>query len=83
MNTDSTLQDTLNKVITSLTTTIVDTGFSVLKFIFNFIVAIIVSCYLIIDKKMQARGIKRVVFAFFKPERAKNLECCETFYSYF
>ena len=28
MNTDSTLQDTLNKVITSLTTTIVDTGFS-------------------------------------------------------
>ena len=73
MNTDSTLQDTLNKVITSLTTTIVDTGFSVLKFIFNFIVAIIVSCYLIIDKKMQARGIKRVVFAFFKPERAKKI----------
>lgn len=73
MNTDSTLQNTLNKVITSLTTTIVDTGFSVLKFIFNFIVAIIVSCYLIIDKKMQARGIKRVVFAFFKPERARKI----------
>ena len=30
-------------------------------------------CYLIIDKKMQARGIKRVVFAVFKEERAKKL----------
>lgn len=72
-NTDSTLQNTLSKFISSLTTTIVNTGVSVLKFIFNFIVAIIVSCYLIIDKKMQARGIKRVVFAFFKPERARRI----------
>ncbi len=72
-NTDSTLQNTLSKIISGLTTTIVATGVSVLKFIFNFIVAIIVSCYLIIDKKMQARGIKRVVFAFFKQERAEKL----------
>lgn len=72
-NTDSTLQSTLSKLISSLTTTIVATGVSVLKFIFNFIVAIIVSCYLIIDKKMQARGIKRVVFAFFKQERAEKI----------
>ena len=72
-NTDSTLQNTLSKIISGLTTTIVATGVSVLKFIFNFIVAIIVSCYLIIDKKMKARGIKRVVFAFFKQERAEKL----------
>lgn len=72
-NTDSTLQTTLSKFISGLTTTIVATGVSVLKFIFNFIVAIIVSCYLIIDKKMQARGIKRVVFAFLKPERAEKI----------
>lgn len=72
-NTDSTLQNTLSKIISGLTTTIVATGVSVLKFIFNFIVAIIVSCYLIIDKKMQARGIKRVVFAFFKQERAEKI----------
>lgn len=72
-NTDSTLQKSLSKIISGLTTTIVATGVSVLKFIFNFIVAIIVSCYLIIDKKMQSRGIKRVVFAFFKQERAEKI----------
>lgn len=72
-NTDSTLQSTLTKLISTLTTTIVTTSVSVLKFIFNFIVAIIVSCYLIIDKKMQARGIKRVVFAFFKQEHAEKI----------
>ncbi len=72
-NTDSTLQSTLSRLISNLTTTIVATGVTVLKFVFNFIVAIIVSCYLIIDKKMQARGIKRVVFAFFKQERAQKI----------
>lgn len=72
-NADSSLQDTLSKFISSITTTIVNTGVSVIKFIINFVVAIIVSCYLIIDKKMQARGIKRVVYAFFKQERADKI----------
>ena len=70
---DSTLQATLSKLISNITTTIVSTGVSVVKFIINLLVAVIVSCYLIIDKKMQARGIKRVVFAVFKEERAKKL----------
>ena len=70
---DSTLQATLNKLISHITTAIVSTGVSVVKFIINLLVAVIVSCYLIIDKKMQARGIKRVVFAVFKEERAKKL----------
>lgn len=43
-NTDSTLQSTLSRLISNLTTTIVATGVTVLKFVFNFIVAIIVSC---------------------------------------
>ena len=72
-NADTTLQSTLSKFISTLTTTIVTTGVSVVKFAINFIVAIIVSCYLIIDEKMQARGIKRVVFAFFKKERAERI----------
>ena len=70
---DSTLQATLNKLISHITTAIVSTGVSVVKFIINLLVAVIVSCYLIIDKKMQARGIKRVVFAVFKEELAKKL----------
>ena len=72
-NADTTLQSTLSKFISTLTTTIVTTGVYVVKFAINFIVAIIVSCYLIIDERMQARGIKRVVFAFFKKERAERI----------
>lgn len=72
-NADSTLQSTLSDFIKKITTTIVITGMSVIRFVFNFIVAIIVSCYLIIDKKIQARGIQRVIFAFFKYPRAKRV----------
>ena len=72
-NADSTLQSFLSSFISDLTTTIVVTGVNIVKFIINFVVAIIVSCYLIIDKKMQARGIKRIVFAFFKEERAGKI----------
>ena len=72
-NADATLQNTLSDIIKNMTTTIVVTGVSIVKFIFNFIVAVIVSCYLIIDKKMQARSIKRMIFAFLKEERAKRI----------
>ena len=72
-NADSSLQDIISKLISGITTTILVTGVSVIKFVFNFIVAIIVSCYLIIDKKMQARGTKRVIYAVFKKERADKI----------
>ena len=73
-NADSTLQTTLSDLIKTLTSTIVVTGVSIVKFIFDFIVAIIISCYLLIDKKIQTRGIKRVVYAFFKKETATRIE---------
>lgn len=72
---DSTLQSFLSDFIKNITTTIVVTGVTVIKFVFNLIVAIIVSCYLLIDKKMQIRGIKRIVFATFKYERANKIWC--------
>lgn len=72
-NADSTLQDFISDMIAQLTTTIVATGVSIIKFVFNFIVAIIVSCYLLIDKKMQKRSIKRIIYAFFKEDRAQKL----------
>lgn len=72
-NADSTLQSFLSDIIKGMTTTIVSTGVSIIKFVFNFIVAIIVSCYLLIDKKMQARSIKRMIYAFFKEERANEI----------
>lgn len=72
-NADSTLQSSLSDFIKQITNTIVVTGVSIVKFFFNFIVAVIISCYLLIDKKIQARGIKRIIFAFFKEERAKKI----------
>lgn len=72
-NADSTLQSIISNIIKEMTTTIVVTGVSIVKFIFNFIVAIIVSCYLLIDKKMQARSIKRIIYAFFSEEKARKI----------
>ena len=72
-NADSTIQEFLGEFISKLTTTIVVTGVSIIKFVFNFIVAIIVSIYLLIDKKMQSRGIKRTIYAIFDEERADKI----------
>ena len=73
-NANSTLQSSLSDLIKALTSTIVVTGVSIVKFIFDLIIAIIISCYLLIDKKVQTRGIKRVVYAFFKKENAERIE---------
>ena len=72
-NTDSYVQDSLNKLVPTLTSTLVVTGVSVVRYIFNIVVAMIVSCYLLIDKKKQARGIKRVIYAFLPTETAYKL----------
>ena len=69
-NADSYVQDTLNKLVPSLTSALVVTGVSVVRYIFNIIVAMIVSFYLLLDKKKQARGIKRVIYAFLPQETA-------------
>lgn len=70
---DSTMQQTISSIITELTTTVVLTGVSVVKFLYNIIVAIIVSCYLLVDKEMQTRSIKRILFATVKKERAQSI----------
>ena len=87
-NADSTLQNFLSDFIKEITNTIVVTGVSIVKFVFNLIVAIIISCYLLIDKKMQTRGIKRIIFAFFDELRAKKIckvlrQSITTFSSFF
>lgn len=70
---DSTMQQTISSLITELTTTVVLTGVSVVKFLYNLIVAIIVSCYLLVDKEMQTRSIKRILFATIKKEKAESI----------
>lgn len=70
---DSVLQDTISSVITELTTTVVLTGVSIVKFFYDLLVSIIVSCYLLIDKRMQLRSMKRIVYAVIKKEKADAL----------
>ncbi|MCR5587063.1 MAG: AI-2E family transporter [Lachnospiraceae bacterium] len=72
-NADSTVQKYLSDFLKSTTATIYVTGVSIIKFIFNLIVAIIVSCYLLIDKKMTSRSIRRIIYAFFEKERAERI----------
>ncbi len=73
VSTDSGLQSAISGLIQSMTGTIVTTGVSIVRLLFNIIVAIIVSCYLLIDKRVQSRGLKRIVYAFFKKEHADRI----------
>lgn len=87
-NADSSIQGSVNDIISTLTSTVVTTGVSVIKFIYNFILAMIISCYLLIDKRMQLRTIKRIIYAFFKEDTAKLIchvgkESIRTFSNFF
>jgi predicted PurR-regulated permease PerM len=72
-NADSYVQDVLNKLVPSITSALVVTGVTVVRYLFNIIVAMIVSCYLLLDKKAQKRSIKRVIYAFLPEEKASKL----------
>ncbi len=72
-NADDYVNNYMNKLIPALTNTLVVTGVSLVHYIFNFIIAMIVSCYLLIDKKKQSRSIKRVIYAFMPEAKATRL----------
>lgn len=72
-NADSYLQEVINKFVPAITSTLVVTGVTVVRYVFNTIVAMIVSCYLLLDKRIQARGIKRVIYAFLPKDTAYTL----------
>ena len=56
-----------------ITSTVISTGSAVIGAVVNIVIAFIVSIYLIIDKKVQTRSIKRVLYAFFKERTAKKM----------
>ena len=56
-----------------ITSTIISTGSAVIGAVINIVIAFIVSIYLIIDKKVQTRSIKRVIYAFFEESTAKRI----------
>ena len=69
-NADKTIIDYLKQYKESISETLVMTGMSIITVIVNFIIAIIVSCYLIVDKKLQKRSVKRIIYAMFDTKRA-------------
>ena len=56
-----------------ITSTVISTGSAVIGAVINIVIAFIVSIYLIIDKKVQTRSIKRVIYAFFEEHNAKRI----------
>ncbi len=56
-----------------ITSSIISTGSAVLGAVVNIVIAFIVSIYLIIDKKVQTRSFKRIIYAFFSEKRAKKI----------
>ena len=63
----------LTKFISNNSTQIVSTGISLVTTIINIIIAFIISVYLILDKQIQTRSFKRIIYAIFKEPTAKKL----------
>ena len=57
----------------SLFSTIVSTGVSIVSIVIDVVVAIIVSLYLIIDKDLQKRSVKRIIYAVFDTNKAEHI----------
>lgn len=67
------LKDLVASYAKDITSTVISTGSAVVGAVVNIIIAFIVSIYLIIDKKVQTRSIKRVLYAFFEEHNAKRI----------
>ena len=59
--------------LTSNSSSLIKVGASLGATVVNVVIAFIVSAYLIIDKKVQTRSIKRVIYAFFEEKRAARI----------
>ncbi|MBE5968823.1 MAG: AI-2E family transporter [Lachnospiraceae bacterium] len=67
-----TLVDNLSNYITGSISDILSASVTVIKWILNVIIAVIVSIYFIVDKDRLLRGFRRLVFAILKKERGSK-----------
>lgn len=79
----SMLQGSISKILPI----IYNTSVSVISWMFNLIIAIMVSCYMLIDKNIISLNIKRLIYAFIPKEKADNFlstmyECNKIFSKY-
>lgn len=76
--------DFLQGSIATILPVIYNTSRSVISGVINFFIAVIVSCYMLIDKDIMSTNAKKVVYSFFKKEKADSFlstvfECNEIF----
>lgn len=64
------LTDLVKSYSKDITSTLLSTGYAFVGTVVNVVIAFIVSIYLIIDKKVQTRSFKRILYAFFDEDRA-------------
>lgn len=81
------LMDLSKTVVTGIVPIIFTTSISVLKGLLNALIALIVSAYIITDKRILAKGFKRILYAFFSDRSAdvvmETLRECDHIFSQF
>jgi len=86
-NNTSNIMDFLKTSIGTLLPLLYNTSVSFISWTINIVIAIIVSCYMIIDKKILLRNIKKLIFVIFKKDQAvkvkKTLVECNNIFSNF
>lgn len=79
--------DLLKNLATNILPFIYNTGISIIKGVINVFVAIIISCYLLIDKDRLFRGIRRILNVFIASEKLQtgkiHLDRCNKIFSGF
>ncbi len=78
------LSSLLQNIVTKLVPGIYGLGRSIVSWLLNVLIAIMISCYMLIDKKRIYISAKRIIYAFLSKEKSENLihtmrECSNIF----
>lgn len=86
-NNSKNIVELLQKSISTILPLIYNTSISVISWTINFIIAIIVSCYMLIDKNIISLNVKRLLYAIFSKDKTDSFlntvfECNKIFGRY-
>lgn len=68
-----TIMSYLSEYVSDIVPQIYSASVTIISMLVNLLVAVIVSCYMVNDKKIMKRGLKRFIYAFFKESSADYL----------
>lgn len=60
-------------LITNLFPALIDISVSIIRIVINLLLSIVISCYMLSDKKVLKRNVKRIIYALLPEQKAKNL----------